>query len=200
MVRRGVAGYAGGVSVLSLVPNFLSSVRLALAAAFPFLPESWRATAIVLSALTDLFDGYIARRFGFTSWQGGLLDGAADKLFVLSALVTLTVGGELSVGAMLLLLCRDVTVTAIFAYIVVLRRWDAIRNMPSRVLGKAATAGIYAFLLTESLQWHSEAAMRATPVLYAAAAGVATAAAIDYLVVFARALRTDRRQKRAGDA
>jgi cardiolipin synthase len=180
-------------------PNVVSSLRLVLAAAFPFLPDGWRAPAILTAALTDLLDGYIARRFSLTSWQGGLLDGIADKLFVLSALLTFTLddaAGSLTVAGAMLLLTRDITVTMIFAYIVVRRRWDAARNMPSRPLGKAATAAIYLVLFVLSLHVHAPALVSRTPIILAGAVTLITLAAMDYLLVFARALANDRHASR----
>jgi cardiolipin synthase len=45
---------------------------------------------IVISAFTDLFDGYIARTFNQKTLLGAILDPLADKLLVLSVYFTLT--------------------------------------------------------------------------------------------------------------
>src|SRR5688572_329107 len=45
--------------------------------------------AMILSALTDLFDGYFARRFGVTSRLGSYADPMMDKIFYLTTFPTL---------------------------------------------------------------------------------------------------------------
>lgn len=75
------------------IPNILSFIRIALIPfilwAF-FLDEFWFcAGLIVLSGLTDLADGYIARRFNMISPLGKALDPVADKLTLFAIIVGL---------------------------------------------------------------------------------------------------------------
>jgi CDP-diacylglycerol--glycerol-3-phosphate 3-phosphatidyltransferase len=62
--------------------NSLSFIRLPLA--FLFLQENptLRLLAIILAALTDSIDGYIARRYKSVSQFGAILDPTMDKFFV----------------------------------------------------------------------------------------------------------------------
>ena len=56
------------------------------------LPESWflvAFAAMILSAVTDLFDGYFARKFGVTSRLGSYADPMTDKVFYLTSFPTL---------------------------------------------------------------------------------------------------------------
>ena len=78
------------------VPNMLTLLRLALIPVFVllfYLPFSWvnvACTAVFsLAAITDLLDGYLARRLGQTSAFGAFLDPVADKLMVGVVLVLL---------------------------------------------------------------------------------------------------------------
>jgi len=78
------------------IPNILTLLRIALIPVFMlvyYLPVSWNhlaTTAIFgLAALTDWFDGYLARRLGQSSPFGAFLDPVADKLIVAVALVML---------------------------------------------------------------------------------------------------------------
>lgn len=66
------------------VPNLLSLIRLLLIPVFGVLfyngEALWAVVVLVLSGLTDLFDGKIARRFNQISELGKILDPVADKL------------------------------------------------------------------------------------------------------------------------
>jgi phosphatidylglycerophosphate synthase len=56
------------------------------------LPAPWfivAFSAMILSALTDLFDGYFARRFKVTSRLGSYADPMMDKVFYLATFPTL---------------------------------------------------------------------------------------------------------------
>jgi phosphatidylglycerophosphate synthase len=81
------------------LPNFLTLTRLLATPAIAFLildSKPYLATSLLLYAgLTDLIDGYIARRFNLKSVVGTILDPMADKFLM----VTLT-GALAYVGAM----------------------------------------------------------------------------------------------------
>jgi CDP-diacylglycerol--glycerol-3-phosphate 3-phosphatidyltransferase len=56
------------------------------------LPKGWflvAFSAMILSAVTDLFDGYLARRFRVTSRLGSYMDPLTDKIFYLTSFPTL---------------------------------------------------------------------------------------------------------------
>jgi len=78
------------------LPNSLTLLRLALIPVFVlffYLPFTWvniACTAVFsLAAITDLLDGYFARKLGQTSAFGAFLDPVADKLMVGVVLVLL---------------------------------------------------------------------------------------------------------------
>lgn len=78
------------------IPNLLTVLRVALIPViilFFYLPFSWSylATSAIfsLAAITDWFDGYLARRWEQSTPLGAFLDPVADKLMVAVALVLL---------------------------------------------------------------------------------------------------------------
>ncbi len=75
------------------IPTMLTLVRLVSAPiiVYAMLKQDWGMAfwLIVVSALTDLMDGYIARNFNQQTWLGACLDPIADKLLVLSIYFTL---------------------------------------------------------------------------------------------------------------
>ncbi|NYV27580.1 CDP-diacylglycerol--glycerol-3-phosphate 3-phosphatidyltransferase [Streptobacillus felis] len=64
-------------------------------------------------ALTDFFDGYIARRDNLVTNFGKLLDPIADKVFVFSVLIVLVKYNMLSIWMVIILLAREFVVVAI---------------------------------------------------------------------------------------
>jgi len=78
------------------VPTMLTLLRIALVPVlvlFFYLPFSWSNLActvvFVLAAVTDIADGYIARKTGQMSRFGEFLDPVADKIMVATALILL---------------------------------------------------------------------------------------------------------------
>lgn len=75
--------------------NFLSAFRIA--AAFAIIPtlmfELYWTTFIlyVLAAMSDWFDGYLARKYNVCTKIGGVMDHIGDKLLVVNTLIMLTV-------------------------------------------------------------------------------------------------------------
>ena len=93
------------------LPNLLTCVRLALIPLFVCLyviKENYLATALILlaSGLTDIADGFIARRFHMVSDLGKMLDPIADKLTQLAMLACLVNRFPLMLGAVVLLVVK----------------------------------------------------------------------------------------------
>lgn len=78
------------------IPNALSVFRIVLIPVFlvlyltPTVADEWAFLALLLSGLTDMADGYIARRFNMITACGKLLDPLADKLTQVAVVVALT--------------------------------------------------------------------------------------------------------------
>ncbi|MFU8858870.1 MAG: CDP-diacylglycerol--glycerol-3-phosphate 3-phosphatidyltransferase [Cyclonatronaceae bacterium] len=80
------------------VPNLLSWLRMILAPIFIVLylhdQILWSALSLfvfVLAAITDYFDGYIARHYGAKSEFGVFLDPLADKVLTFSGFIGLSI-------------------------------------------------------------------------------------------------------------
>ena len=104
------------------LPNLLTFSRLLLIPIFVLLfsqptPERSLAAAAVfgIAAITDLLDGYLARRRSEVTRLGRLLDPIADKLLVLSGLILLVEFQRVSAVVAILIIAREVTVTGIRA-------------------------------------------------------------------------------------
>jgi CDP-diacylglycerol--glycerol-3-phosphate 3-phosphatidyltransferase len=97
-----------------------------------WLPDHWKNAVacwlFVVAAVTDAFDGYIARRYGMVSRLGAFLDPVADKLMVCAALVVLLSLGRVDAFVALIIIGREITVSA-------LREWMA-------QIGKSASVAV----------------------------------------------------------
>jgi CDP-diacylglycerol--glycerol-3-phosphate 3-phosphatidyltransferase len=96
-------------------PNLVSLARFPMAAAFVALDHApSRLVLLALASISDLLDGWLARRSGKTSTLGALLDPIADKTFVFVALLVFVLNGTLGLGAMLIVISRDLATLAGF--------------------------------------------------------------------------------------
>ncbi len=77
-------------NALTLSRIFLIPVILAilLPAGIP-AKELWASAIVLVAALTDMLDGYLARRFGQVTTVGMLFDPIADKLLISSCFISL---------------------------------------------------------------------------------------------------------------
>jgi CDP-diacylglycerol--glycerol-3-phosphate 3-phosphatidyltransferase len=78
-------------------------------------PKDCALAAIVYAAaaITDLLDGYLARRMNVVSVLGKFLDPLADKLLVMASLVYMVPMGRIPEWAVVLLLAREISITAL---------------------------------------------------------------------------------------
>ncbi len=99
---------AGRRSSLAVVPNLMSALRLPIALAFLAVDTVlWRGVLLFAGALTDVLDGWLARKLGVQSRTGALLDPLFDKLFVLIALAAFLPGPYLGWREFAILIARD---------------------------------------------------------------------------------------------
>jgi CDP-diacylglycerol---glycerol-3-phosphate 3-phosphatidyltransferase len=102
------------------LPNLLTMGRILVIPLVLWLldqgtPKDCVYAALVYSAaaITDLLDGMLARRMGIVSVLGKFLDPLADKLLVMAALVWMVPMGRIPEWAVVLLLAREISITAL---------------------------------------------------------------------------------------
>lgn len=102
------------------VPNLLTMGRVAIIPVVLWLldrgtPKDCVLAALVYSAaaITDLLDGYLARRMNVVSVLGKFLDPLADKLLVMASLIWMVPMGRIPEWAVVLLIGREISITAL---------------------------------------------------------------------------------------
>lgn len=149
------------ISFKRQIPMMLTWLRIALIPAFVLAywlegdGERWWAAAIfTIAAITDLLDGWLARKWQAQSALGAFLDPVADKLMVSAALILLVQSMDsfwISIAAMIIVM-REISVSA-------LREWMAELQARAAVavswLGKMKTFGqlVAIGMLTWNLSW-----------------------------------------------
>ena len=130
------------------IPIILTWLRIAAIPLFVFvlyIDEPWMTQRqanivsmwiFIAAAVTDWFDGYLARKWNQTSAFGAFLDPVADKLMVAAALIVLVELSRIDAIVALIIIGREITISA-------LREWMAqigqSKNVAVSMLGKIKT-------------------------------------------------------------
>lgn len=144
------------------IPNVLTLFRLALIPIYIFvffsdLPSRnlWAFFVVILAGITDIADGYIARRYGLTTPVGAMLDPLADKLMMLTVFLSLLISGRISALAALAIFIRDLGMiigSAIFHF-------RGKKTVPANIMGKATTVLYYLTFVFLIFEWPSSHAL-----------------------------------------
>jgi phosphatidylglycerophosphate synthase len=150
------------------LPNLLTLVRLPLAALVWFAPESpmWLASILVAAAISDMLDGFVARRIREQRWArhhhpgsfaagsglGAFLDPLCDKIFVTSMLVAVAWAYEPPLPLVFAVATRELLMAPLMVgFAVVDGPWKKGHDFTAGLLGKLSSilefTAIWALLL-----------------------------------------------------
>ena len=178
---------------LKYIPNILSAIRIALVFAFAYVffayyPDGLAAAAgiFILSGITDVVDGRLARRFGWVTQVGKILDPLADKLMQCTVLICFYIKEIIPIWLMLLYVGKELLVLA--GSLFVFRRKKVV--VKSNFFGKLAVCVFYAaigalILLRQFASAETTAA--ATPVICVVMLCFALLALLQYFRLYIRA-------------
>ena len=156
--------------------------------------DQWDVVAgwvFAAAAITDYFDGYLARTQKIETIYGKLLDPLADKFLVVSALIMLQELGRIHPVVVIVLICREMAITGL----------RALASAEGVIIGASSSA-----------KWKTATQMVAIPfimarfvfgipsywigmVLLYISLGISLWSAKDYIVDFFRAMREARKAK-----
>ena len=177
------------------IPNVLTMIRLLLVPVFVVVyfrttaEPKYAALAIFAAAsLTDMLDGYLARKLNQITDFGKLFDPLADKLMVLSALVCQAVTGVFPWAAVIVVACKELVM--VLGGLFMLSR-DVV--VYSNIAGKAAQV---CFILSLILSFFhvplAEWGTRLDLILLWITVGLAILAMVVYAAEYLRSLKKPR--------
>ena len=194
---------ASGGSLLRQVPNLLTGLRLLLVPPILWLlvrgEYAWALGLAIVAGVSDWLDGALARRFGWQSRIGGILDPLADKLLLVGTYITLGALGHLPAWLVVLVVLRDVVIVAGAA--VYHFRFEAVQPEPTRLSKINTVAQLLLMMVTlvdlAGLPVHTVL----TALLIAAVGVLVVATLVQYVGIWsARAARIARERKTTGES
>jgi cardiolipin synthase (CMP-forming) len=122
------------------VPNQITLLRLGFLPVFLSLISyedyKWALLVLVVSGLSDLFDGWLARRLNQRSSLGAYLDPIADKLLLSSSFVILAYKHQIPWWPTIIVLSRDILILVVAIVIILI---SGYRPFPPSIFGKLTT-------------------------------------------------------------
>jgi cardiolipin synthase len=137
------------------------------------------------AAITDGLDGYLAKRFNWTSELGKALDPLADKILLVTAFITLTFVGGVPVWITVPVVLRDAIITV--GAIVYVNTIGPLTDARPTLISKLNTFFQIAYILTVvaapafGFNWAASIAVLATLVIV-----TTVASGIDYIATYAQ--------------
>lgn len=127
-------------------PNGLSFMRAPLALLFIIENATLRLVVVTLAMISDCIDGYLARRYHFTSRFGAILDPMMDKFFVYVTLTVLLFEKQIAPWQAATMLSRDFFLFLFLSYLGITRTW---KNLEVKAIrwGKVTTAAQFITLI-----------------------------------------------------
>jgi cardiolipin synthase len=170
------------------LPNVISSIRILLAV--PIAVSLWRHQFVVslwlfaIAAVSDAIDGFLARRFGWQTDLGGMLDPLADKLMLATVFVILALLGDVPLWLAAAVIARDgIIVLGAASYRLVIGRVSARPSLISKLNTLCQIMFILAVIGALQFAWPARWVVLALGALVLAAVSVS---GLDYVLVYGR--------------
>lgn len=167
------------------VPNILTAIRMLLIPVIFYfaLQENYILAVLflTLSGLTDVLDGYIARKYNFITDFGTLFDPLADKLTQVSTLIVLVIQGIIPIWILIIVIIKELLMIAGAAFL-----YDKNTVVGSRWYGKAATVLFYVAILFSMLDKQLQLGLTFNMYLYYIAVALTIFALYMYFRTFSK--------------
>jgi len=172
---------------LRQIPNIISSVRILLVVPIAltlahrlYISTLW---LFVVAGISDAVDGFLAKRFGWQSELGGMLDPVADKLMLATVFVMLALAGNVPLWLTSAVLARDcIIVLGAVSYRVLLGPVAARPSVISKLNTFCQIAFIVVVIGSQQFGWPPACSL----VLGALVFVTVVVSGIDYVWVYGR--------------
>ncbi|HHZ13333.1 MAG: CDP-diacylglycerol--glycerol-3-phosphate 3-phosphatidyltransferase [Caldicoprobacterales bacterium] len=133
------------------IPNILTFLRFCLVGVFIYVFNNpniegnlqWGIVIFIIAGITDVLDGYIARKFDMVTKWGKLMDPLADKLMLIVVLISLYTVELVPLIVIIIVLAKELLMVlgAIFIY----RNRNTV--VQSNIVGKSSSAAFYVAII-----------------------------------------------------
>jgi cardiolipin synthase (CMP-forming) len=170
------------------LPNLLCILRMLLVYPVAYWILQGRFPAVMglfaLAAFTDALDGFLAKRYGWTSELGKVLDPAADKLLLITVFVCLSVAGLAPWWLTALVILRDLVI--VFGALTYRQLFGPVRGSPTAASKLNTLCQIVFCLAVVATAAYGWPGATAVTVLGALVLLTTAVSGIDYTLIYAR--------------
>lgn len=182
------------------IPNALCILRMLLVVpvAWLLVTDNYRLTLAMFAfaAATDGLDGFLAKRFGWTSELGKILDPLADKILLVGVFITLAALGVVPVWLAATAVLRDVTITAGAIIYKGLYGYGELHGRPTAISKLNTLCQIIFLLLVVAARAVDFAPQIAITILGALVFITTVVSGLDYVITYSRrAIEVSRRRR-----
>ncbi|HKS56954.1 MAG TPA: CDP-alcohol phosphatidyltransferase family protein [Steroidobacteraceae bacterium] len=182
------------------IPNALCILRMLLVVPVAWLlwTDNYRLTLAMFAfaAATDGLDGFLAKRFGWTSELGKILDPLADKILLVGVFITLAALGVVPIWLAATAVLRDVIITAGAIIYKGLYGYGELQGRPTAISKLNTLCQIIFLLLVVAGRAVDFAPPIAIMVLGALVFVTTVVSGLDYVITYSRrAIEVSRRRR-----
>lgn len=166
------------------IPNMLTILRILLIPVYLYFFYSsytnnilFAGIVFILAGISDVLDGYIARKYDMSTKLGVMLDPIADKLMMFTILISFATKGIISIWILIALGIKEMMMILGGA---ILYLFKGKQVMPSNQYGKIATLSFYAATLSIVFKLPEIV----STVLFSSTVFLNIVAFLNYLVIF----------------
>lgn len=205
IAEQAASGGEVGLERIWTAPNLISMGRIVLLGVFVWLlfgPDLryWATAVLMVVGITDFLDGYVARRYHQVTTLGKVLDPVADRLVLVTAVISIAAYGAVPWWLAVVVLARELVVSIAVLVLAALgaERIDVLW------VGKAGTFGLLCcfplFLLAFGTATWEKVLTTLTWIGVVPALVLSYVALVSYVPVARRAYVDRRRREKAAAA
>ncbi|MBW1616904.1 MAG: CDP-alcohol phosphatidyltransferase family protein [Deltaproteobacteria bacterium] len=133
------------MAIYNIIAHILTLTRILLTPFFaaciyyvkdyPHLNE-WMKIILIIVAATDWLDGFIAKNFGKKSALGTLLDPIADKIFLDTSIIMVSISYNLPLPITMILVGRDIIVLIVWSFYIFVseKKYQAVAHPFGKIM------------------------------------------------------------------